>query len=78
MTMPDGNIYYMPGFSSSLITRYVRQVMWINKGWLNELGLDIPVTTDDFRALLHAFNTGGRIPLAGTEEHYGLTATAAR
>ncbi|MCL2602906.1 MAG: hypothetical protein FWD90_00335 [Defluviitaleaceae bacterium] len=71
MTMPDGNIYYMPGFSSSLITRYVRQVMWVNQGWLDELGIPIPTTTHAFRDMLAAFNTDGRIPLAGTEEHYG-------
>jgi putative aldouronate transport system substrate-binding protein len=71
MTMPDGNIYYMPGFSSSLITRYVRQVMWVNQGWLEELNLPLPTTTEAFRHMLAAFNTAGRIPLAGTEEHYG-------
>jgi putative aldouronate transport system substrate-binding protein len=71
MTMPDGNIYFMPDFSSSLITRYVRQVMWVNRGWLDELGLNVPTTTDEFRDMLLAFNTGDRIPLAGTEEHYG-------
>jgi len=79
MTMPDGNIYYMPGFSSSMITRYVRQVMWVNKGWLDALNLQIPETTDDFREMLLTFRDGDpnknglndEIPMAGTQDHYG-------
>jgi len=79
MTMPDGNIYYMPGFSSSLITRYIQNLMWVNKGWLDALDLSVPTTTAEFRDMLMAFRTGDpngngladEIPLAGTEEHYG-------
>ena len=79
MTMPDGNIYYMPGFSSSLITRYIRNLMWVNKDWLDALNLDIPETIEQFRDMLILFKTGDpnknnitdEIPLAGTEEHYG-------
>lgn len=78
MTMPDGNIYYMPGFSSSLITRYIHQVMWVNKGWLDALQIPVPTTTEEFRKMLIAFKTGDpngngvadEIPLAGTEDHY--------
>ncbi|MCL2253362.1 MAG: extracellular solute-binding protein [Lachnospiraceae bacterium] len=77
-TMPDGNIYYMPGFSSSLITRYIHQVMWVNKGWLDALDIPVPETTDEFREMLLKFknndpNSNGiadEIPLVGTEEHY--------
>jgi putative aldouronate transport system substrate-binding protein len=79
MTFPDGNIYYMPGFSSSPITRYIRQVMWVNKGWLETLDIPVPTTTDEFRDMLVAFKTldpngnglADEIPMAGTEEHYG-------
>lgn len=78
MTLLDGNIYYMPGFSSSLITRYC-QVMWVNKGWLEALDLPVPTTTDEFRDMLTAFKTGDpngnglqdEIPMIGTEEYYG-------
>ncbi|MCL2099694.1 MAG: extracellular solute-binding protein [Oscillospiraceae bacterium] len=77
MTLPDGNIYYMPGFSSSPITRY-RQIMWVNKGWLDNLGLAVPETTEEFRGMLMAFRDGDpngnglrdEIPMAGTEEFY--------
>jgi putative aldouronate transport system substrate-binding protein len=69
----------MPGFSSSLITRHIRHVMWVNKGWLDALGLDAPTTTEEFREMLEAFKYGDpngnglpdEIPMAGTEEHYG-------
>lgn len=77
MTSSDGHFYYMPGFSSSTITRY-RQVMWLNKGWLDQLKLPVPTTTEEFRNTLKAFaendpNGNGipdEIPLCGTEEAY--------
>ncbi len=77
MTSADGHMYYMPGFSSSMITRY-RQVMWVNKGWLDALNMSVPTTTDEFRDMLRAFknndpNGNGirdEIPMAGTEEFY--------
>lgn len=77
MTAADGNIYYMPGFSSSTITRY-RQIMWLNQGWLDKLNLQVPTTTEEFREVLRAFATGDpngngladEIPLCGTEAVY--------
>ena len=71
MTSADGNIYFMPGFSASIITRY-RQIMWVNKGWLDELDLQTPATTDEFADMLRAFRDSGsdRIPMAGTGDHY--------
>ncbi len=78
MAASDGHIYYMPGFSSSTITRY-RQIMWINEGWLQNLNLPVPTTTKEFRDMLHAFATKDpngnglkdEIPLAGTEYYVG-------
>ena len=75
MTSADGHIYFMPGFSSSIITRYTR-FMWINKGWLDTLGIDPPATTEEFQDMLRAFknNDPHCIPMAGTEAHYGKQA----
>jgi putative aldouronate transport system substrate-binding protein len=78
MTSADGNIYAMPGFSSSTITRYQR-FMWVNRRWLDALGLELPTTTAEFRDMLTAFrdndpNGNGvadEIPMAGTEDSYG-------
>src|SRR5699024_8086403 len=49
ITFPDGNVYglptiYDPDFSSLIIGAKP----WINKTWLDELGMDIPETTDEF------------------------------
>nr|AGS53564.1 ABC transporter, substrate-binding protein [uncultured bacterium contig00062] len=75
MTSADGRVYFMPGFSSSPITRY-RNLMWVNRGWLEALGLSPPATTDEFAAMLAAFKSAypDRIPMAGTEAHYGKQA----
>jgi len=75
MTAADGNIYFMPGFSASVITRH-RQIMWVNRGWLNDLRLAPPSTTDEFRDMLRAFklNYPNSIPMAGTNASYGKQA----
>jgi putative aldouronate transport system substrate-binding protein len=77
MTASDGKIYFIPGSSDSLIKRY-RPLMFVNKGWLDTLGLDIPKTTGDFYKMLKAFATldpngnglSDEIPLCGTETFY--------
>ncbi len=71
MTSADGHIYFMPGFSSSTITKY-RQLMWINKGWLDALELEVPATTAEFADTLRAFKRlrPDGIPMAGTEDSY--------
>ena len=81
MASADGHTYFMPGFSFSPITMY-RQIMWVNKGWLDALGLDVPTTTDEFRDMLRAFKDGDpngngiadEIPMAGTDHHYSKQA----
>lgn len=72
MTSTDGNVYSLPAFSASLTNSYPNK-MWINQGWLKKLGLEMPTTTDAFRAVLQAFkdkdpNGNGKadeIPMAG-------------
>lgn len=54
LTMPDGNIYSLPYVEDTLHTSY-RTKMWVNKGWLDKLGIAIPKTTDDFYKMLTAF-----------------------
>lgn len=55
-TSPDGNIYALANFSPEdwnlTPFRY-----WINKVWLDKLGLETPKTTDDFYNVLKAFAT---------------------
>ena len=71
MTSVDGQVYFMPGFSSSFITRYM-QIMWVNKGWLDDLNIAPPTTTNEFRDMLRAFKNKypDCIAMAGTEAHY--------
>ncbi len=74
MTSADGNIYSLPAFSASLTNSYPNK-LWINQGWLDALGLEMPTTTDEFRAVLEAFKTrdpngnnqADEIPLAGAK-----------
>ncbi len=77
MTQSDGNIYFMPGFTYHMITRY-SQILWMNQEWLDALNLAQPTTTDELYQVLKAFRDGDpngngardEIPLAGTEASY--------
>ena len=70
--MPDGNNYGLPSYEDSMWGRAWYHA-WINQEWLDALGLDMPKTTEDFRAVLEAFvsqdpNGNGEndeIPLSG-------------
>ncbi|TXK85313.1 hypothetical protein FU659_04875 [Paenibacillus sp. N3.4] len=67
--MPDGKLY---GFPFALIDEYsynLRDQWFINRKWLDELGLKIPTTTEEFKNVLTAFkeNAGkGSIPKNAT------------
>jgi putative aldouronate transport system substrate-binding protein len=50
----DGNIYYIPKCNEQIGNLYHLR-SWINKTWLDKLGLAMPSTTDEFRAVLQAF-----------------------
>lgn len=54
MTAPDGNIYALPKINECLHCTYYQRV-WINTAWLDELGLKMPTTTDEFYTVLKAF-----------------------
>lgn len=72
ITAPDGNIYALPHINDCFHCWY-SQKMWINKAWLDKLGLDIPTTTEEFYNVLKAFKTqdpngngkADEIPLTG-------------
>ena len=61
ITAPDGHIYSFPWIEElgegkeSIHT--VSDIAWINKEWLDKLGLDMPKTTDDLIKVLEAFKT---------------------
>lgn len=72
ITAPDGNIYALPHINDCFHCWY-SQKMWINKAWLDKLGLEIPKTTEEFYQVLKAFKTqdpngngkADEIPLTG-------------
>ncbi len=72
MTAPDGKIYALPSINEC--HHCVHEVRaWINKPWIDKLGLAIPTTTDELANVLRAFKTrdpngngkADEIPMAG-------------
>lgn len=70
---PDGGIYAMP-YINQCFHCSVGQKMWINRDWLSKLGLKMPATTAEFKAVLEAFKAkdpngnskADEIPMTGT------------
>lgn len=54
ITTPDGNIYSLPNVDGSLHVQY-NMKLWINTKWLDNLGLEMPATTDEFYNVMKAF-----------------------
>jgi putative aldouronate transport system substrate-binding protein len=56
ITAPDGNIYFLPSYTSNAQahTSLLQRCM-INTTWLENLGLEMPTTTEDFYNVLKAF-----------------------
>lgn len=72
ITTPDGNIYSMPSINECYHCLHSVRA-WINQGWLDKLGLEMPTTTEELKEVLIAFrdqdpNDNGiddEIPLTG-------------
>ncbi|TKR26639.1 extracellular solute-binding protein [Cellulomonas hominis] len=56
LTASDGHIYTLPSVEELGILQYPN-FLFINKAWLDALGLPMPKTIDDYRAALEAFAT---------------------
>lgn len=64
-TMPDGKIYSLPYIHDDDAEKGFRDQLLANVKWLDELGLEVPTTTEEFRNALRAIkaNAGkGSIP----------------
>lgn len=55
ITSVDGNIYGLPAVFTDDYHMTMRQKFWINREWLDRLGLSLPRTTAEFRAVMRAF-----------------------
>ncbi|NDL60941.1 extracellular solute-binding protein [Phytoactinopolyspora mesophila] len=72
-TAPDGNIYGLPQWNDCYHCSYSAK-LWMRSDWLDELGLDVPTTTDEMHEVLLAFKTedpngngkADEIPLSGS------------
>ena len=75
MTAADGNIYGL-GQINDCYHCSMSQKLWINQTWLDNLGLAIPTTTDEYAEVLRAFKTGDpngngsndEVPLSGSPQ----------
>ncbi|ONI45996.1 hypothetical protein AN641_02630 [Candidatus Epulonipiscioides gigas] len=54
MTLDDGHIYSLPVVDRTPQTE-ASYKMWINQVWLDNLGLEVPKTLDDFTEVIRAF-----------------------
>lgn len=54
---PDGKYYTLPKITA-LDGNYLETPIWINKAWLDKLGLSVPTTTEEFINVLRAFRDG--------------------
>jgi putative aldouronate transport system substrate-binding protein len=56
MASADGNVYYLGKANEQIGNMYALR-SWINQTWLDNLGLDMPTTTEEFYDVLKAFVT---------------------
>lgn len=54
ITQPNGNIYNLPNVDGSLHVQFQLKC-WINQKWLDNLGLEMPTTTEEFYQVMKAF-----------------------
>ena len=80
LTMEDGNVYKIPMVNDALHLQSNHK-MFINQVWLDNLGLKMPTTTEEFREVLRAFkeddpNGNGiadEIPMAGSPKGWNAS-----
>ncbi len=79
LTTPDGHIYALPWYQDAFHAMYYGK-MWVNLVWLENVGLEIPTTIEEFEDMLIAFrdedaNGNGdpddEIPLIGAVDNFG-------
>lgn len=56
-TSPDGHIYALPSYGGDK-SPFLETYWWINKAWLDKLGLEIPTTLPELKEVLRAFKNG--------------------
>jgi putative aldouronate transport system substrate-binding protein len=77
ITSPDGKIYGLPAVFTDDYHMTMRQKFWINRAWLDKLGLAMPTTAEEFYRVMKAFKEGDpngngladEIPMTGAKRH---------
>lgn len=75
LTMSDGKVYGMTGIQRPFHGLEQAGKLYVNVGWLNALGMEMPTTTDEFADMLRAFKTkdpngngvNDEIPMSGAD-----------
>lgn len=57
ITAPDGHIYGIPSFLGDYQSVRVNSPIFVNKSWLENVGMEAPATTEEFEKMLIAFKT---------------------
>ena len=79
LTYPDGHIYSMMGGFMNNVNNSINGTFWINKAWLDKLGMNVPATMDELEKALTAFRDNdmdgdgdatNEIPLDFCQGHY--------
>lgn len=73
ITNYDGSIYAISGFAAPQQNRIV---LLFNKLWLDQLGLEIPETIEEFEAVLRAIKDAGDLNGNGVDDEIPFTATS--
>jgi putative aldouronate transport system substrate-binding protein len=84
-TCPDGNIYTLPGFEFTKGEYYSTYRAFIDKVWIDRLGMKMPENLDQFYEVLKAFrdrdpNQNGRqdeIPMSGHDNNIDVIISSA-
>jgi putative aldouronate transport system substrate-binding protein len=71
---PDGNIYGLP-FYNYCLHCYYSSKLWVYEPFLEERGLDIPTSTEEFERMLEAFKADGILPLTGSTDGWNSDPT---
>ena len=67
LTAPDGHIYTLPQIEEQTYLEAGAH-MFINKTWLDKVGLDVPTTTEEFYQALKAFKEAGDLNGNGKDD----------
>ena len=54
LNAPDGHMYTLPGLKE-FMPDYIENVMYINKVWLDKVGMEVPTTLPELKKVLKAF-----------------------